>query len=153
MVVISFIVSLFIGLQFNYFINYACPQPTVPVVSTTTNHPRSPLHIAFGLPGNHSRFLSEFEVAIKSLLLHVLHHRSLIQKYQLTHPSMSGLSQYHSSPQGRMSAGVTPSFYIGMLQPLHLVGLFVLDPTHRRVVLLVSLNILISRISNVNSSE
>ena len=74
MVVIFSIVSFFIGLQFNYFINYARPQPTVSVVDTTTiNHLRShysTLHIAFGLSGNHPGFLSEFEVAMKSVLLH-----------------------------------------------------------------------------------
>ena len=38
--------------------------------STTTSNLSSMLHIVFGLSGNHSGFLSEFEVALKSLLLH-----------------------------------------------------------------------------------
>jgi hypothetical protein len=38
--------------------------------SNTTKHLLSTVHILFGLSGNHPGFLSEFEVALKSVLLH-----------------------------------------------------------------------------------
>merc|ERR1740124_1095864 len=44
-------------------------------ISSST--PLSPIHVAFGLSGNHSGFLSEFEVSLKSVLLHTPLERNL----------------------------------------------------------------------------
>jgi hypothetical protein len=50
----------------------------------------------------------------------------LLPKYQLTHLYVSYLSPYHSSPRGRMSAGVTPSFHVDTPQPLLPESMFLL---------------------------
>jgi hypothetical protein len=59
------------GLFYTYskFINVKL-NSSVSGKSTTTGNLLSTLHIVFGLSGNHSGFLSEFEVALKSVLLH-----------------------------------------------------------------------------------
>ena len=51
--------------------------PTAHKTQTTHQTILSPIHVSFGLSGNHTGFLSEFEVALKSVLLHAPLERSL----------------------------------------------------------------------------
>ena len=54
-------------------INYVSNSTVEDASYAKTNHQHcrlSTIHLAFGLSGNHPGFLSEFEVALKSVLLH-----------------------------------------------------------------------------------